>query len=152
VEKIRPAVTQALLETNPSGECRLNNMSVPPRTNFESVVRLVTGQFSLFQIKPPKIKLTKSQLARSVFALGLQDIPPLEEVEKASLALPAFLIGVQVVEGIGKSCHLADAASTIAILSRRVGEIYVRSRQPDYSAQHIFSQRPFTVESWEAGT
>jgi hypothetical protein len=112
----------------------------------------VAGQFTLFQIKPPKIKLTKSQLARSVFALGLQDIPPLEEVEKASLALPAFLIGVQVVEGIGKSCHLADAASTLAILSRRVGEIYVRSRQPDYSAQHIFSQRPFTVESWEAGT
>jgi hypothetical protein len=152
VEKIRPAVTPALLKTNPSGECRLNNMSVPPRTNFESIVRLVAGQFTLFQIKPLKIKLTKSQLARSVFALGLQDIPPLEEVEKASLALPAFLIGVQVVEGIGKSCHLADAASTLAILSRRVGEIYVRSRQPDYSAQHIFSQRPFTVESWEAGT
>ncbi len=127
-------------------------MSVPPRTNFESIVRLVAGQFILFQIKPPKIKLTKSQLARPVFALGLHDIPQLEEVEKAMLALPAFLIGVELEEGIGKSCHLADAARSLAVLSRRVGEIYVRSRQPDYSARHIFSQRPFTVESWEAGT
>ena len=126
-------------------------MSVPPRTNFESIVRLVAGQFTLFQIKPPKIKLTKSQLARPVFSLGLKEIPPLEEVEKASLTLPAFLIGVHVEEGVGKSCHLADAASTLAVLSRRVGGIYVRSRQPNYSAQYIFSQRPFTVESWEAG-
>jgi hypothetical protein len=127
-------------------------MSVPPRTNFESIVRLVAGQFTVFQIKPPKVKLTKSQLTRPVFTLGLPGIPPLEEVEKASLALPAFLIGVQVEEDLGKSCHLADAASTLAILSRRVGEIYVRSRQPDYSARHIFSQKPFTVESWKAGT
>jgi hypothetical protein len=127
-------------------------MSVPPRTNFESIVRLVAGQFTVFQIKPPKVKLTKSQLARPVFTLGLPGFPPLEEVEKASLALPAFLIGVTVEEDLSNSCHLADAASTLAVLSRRVGEIYVRSRQPDYSARHIFSQKPFTVESWEAGT
>ena len=44
---------------------------------------------------------------------------------------------------------MADTARTIAVLSRRVGEIYVRSRQPDYTAEHLYYQKPFAVEAWE---
>ena len=128
----------------------LHNMSAPPRTRFESVVELIGGKFMVFQLAPPRTALTKAQLAGPVFRLGLVGMPSPDEVEAALRTLPAFLIGVKPgLEPDGPSCQLADTARAIAVLSRRVAEIYVRSRQPDYSAGHLFSQQPFTVESWE---
>lgn len=140
------------INTDPTG-CdhaagALYNMSVPPRTHFESVVRPVTGQFVVFRIESPKDKLTKSQLARPVFALGFSGFPSIEEVEAAALSIPAFLIGIKVDDSRKASSRLATKAAAIAVLSRRVGEIYVRSRQPDYSAKHIFSGHQFAVEAW----
>lgn len=104
----------------------------------------------MVQLTPPAKTLTKRKLARPIFDCGLENIPPREQVEAAARNMPCFLIGVQMVRSEREQYHsLADSAYSIAILARRVGEIYVRSRQPDYSAGHLFSQKPFTVEVWE---
>lgn len=128
----------------------LHNMSVPPRTSFESNVTPVSGKLIIFWLKPPATPLTQRKLARPIFECGLENIPPLEQVEQALDSIPAFLIGLNhQAAGRAKTVRNADTARAIAILSRRVGEIYVRSRQPDYSAAHLLGQPHFIVESWE---
>jgi hypothetical protein len=123
-------------------------MSVPPRTSFNSEVQSVAGAFLAFQLQPPPKPLAKQNLNRPIFDCGLEGIPPRDEVEKAILGIPSFLIGVKLT-GSAKVETVPASALSIGILSRRVGEIYVRSRQPDYTAGHLFNQRPFTVETWE---
>jgi hypothetical protein len=147
VEKIRIGINTGFHGFDPAAGA-LHNMSVPPRTRFEAVVRPVTGQFVVFRIDSPNFKLTKSQLARPVFALGFSGFPSIEEVEAAALSIPAFLIGIKLDDSRKASFRQATTAAAIAVLSRRVGEIYVRSRQPDYSAKHIFSGHQFAVEAW----
>ena len=128
----------------------LHNMSVPPRTSFESNVRPVSGKLIIFWLPPPKPPLTKCNLARPIFECGLENIPPLEQVEQALDRMPAFLIGLgHQATGNAKTVRSTDAARIIAILSRRVGDLYVRSRQPDYSAAHLLGQPHFLVESWD---
>lgn len=128
----------------------LHNMSAPPRTSFDSRVSAVTGSFFVFQLTPPAKPLTKRKLARPIFDCGLENIPPREQVEAAARNMPAFLIGVRSHSTDNSKYHaLTDTAFSIAVLSRRVGEIYVRSRQPDYSAGHLLNQKPFTAEVWE---
>lgn len=128
----------------------LNNMSAPPRTAFESKVTAVAGSFFVFQLTPPAKRLSKVKLARPIFECGLENIPPREQVEAAVSNMPAFLIGVRSdTAGNPKYHALTDTVFSIAVLSRRVGEIYVRSRQPDYSAGHLFNQKPFIAEVWE---
>ncbi|MFM8831330.1 MAG: hypothetical protein ACKOHM_10060 [Spartobacteria bacterium] len=68
MEKIRIGINTGFHGFDPAAGA-LYNMSVPPRTRFEAVVRPVTGQFAVFNIKPPDFKLTKTQLARPVFSL-----------------------------------------------------------------------------------
>ena len=134
----------------PSTSGEFHNMSAPPRTSFDSEVSAVSGAFFLFRLQTPSKPLTKRKLARPIFECGLENIPPREEVEAAVRNIPAFLIGVRSDStGSAKVHELVDSAYSIAILSRRVGEIYVRSRQPDYSAGHLFNQKPFAVEAWE---
>ena len=147
MEEIRIGITTSFQDFEP-GAGALHNLSVPPRTRFEAIVRPVTGQFVVFRIESPNFKLTKSQLARPVFALGFSGFPSIEEVEAAALSIPAFLIGIKLDDSRKASCRQASTAAAIAVLSRRVGEIYVRSRQPDYSAKHIFSGHQFAVEAW----
>lgn len=128
----------------------LHNMSAPPRTSFDSKVSAVAGSFFVFQLTPPAKPLTKRKLACPIFDCGLENIPPREQVEAAARNMPAFLIGVRPDStGNPKYFALTDTAFSIAVLSRRVGEIYVRSRQPDYSAGHLLTQKPFTAEVWE---
>jgi hypothetical protein len=129
-----------------SGE--FHNMSAPPRTSFYSEVQAVTGTFLVFRLQPPQKPLAKNKLNRPIFDCGLEGIPPRDEVETAIRRIPAFLIGVKYTGGAKVHTVTAPALS-IAILSRRVGEIYVRSRQPDYSAGHLLNQKPFAVEAWE---
>lgn len=128
----------------------LHNMSVPPRTTFESIVTSVAGKILVFRLAPPRQPLGRSRLARPIFDCGLENIPPREDVEAAVRGLPAFLIGIRS-DRPGKAAvrEIEDPACSIAILSRRVGEIYVRTRQPDYTAAHLFNQKPFAVEAWE---
>ncbi len=96
------------------------------------------------------MRLSKVKLARPIFECGLENIPPREQVEAALRNMPAFLIGVRSDStGNPKYYALTDTVFSIAVLSRRVGEIYVRSRQPDYSAGHLFNQKPFLAEVWE---
>lgn len=123
-------------------------MSVPPRTSVQSIIHPVSGKFILFGVQVPKQKLTKTQLARPVFALGIPGFPTIEEVEAAGRSIPAFLIGVVLAPSFEPLCHRASLAASIAAISRRVGDIYVRSRQPDYSAAHIFSGKLLAVEAW----
>lgn len=128
----------------------LHNMSAPPRTSFDSKVTPVAGAFFVFQLTPPAKPLSKHKLARPIFDCGLENIPPREQVEAAVRCMPAFLIGVRSGStGNPKYYALTDTVLSIAVLSRRVGEIYVRSRQPDYSAGHLLNQKPFTAEVWE---
>jgi len=128
----------------------LFNMSVPPRTTFKVVVKPVVGRFLVFKLTAPATPLTKKNLEGPIFQAGLEDLPTREEVEAAAGGIPAFLIGIQLHGGIeNESRRMADTARTIAVLSRRVGEIYVRSRQPDYTAEHLYNQKPFAVEAWE---
>ena len=124
-------------------------MSVPPRTSVEAVIQPVCGKFIVFGVEIPSQKLTKTQIARPVFALGIPGFPTIEEVEAAVRSIPAFLIGVKLAPSFNDSCRQAPLAASIAAISRRVGDIYVRSRQPDYSAGHIFSGQIFAVELWE---
>lgn len=128
----------------------LHNMSAPPRTAFASRVSAVTGSFFVFQLTPPAKPLAKSHLARPIFDCGLEHIPPREQVEAAVRCMPAFLIGVRSDSTGNPQYHaLTDTVFSIVVLSRRVGEIYVRSRQPDYSAGHLLNQKPFIAEVWE---
>lgn len=128
----------------------LFNMSVPPRSTFEVVVKPVVGRFVIFKLPAPATPLSKENLDGPIFQAGLEGIPTREEVEAAAGGIPAFLIGIQLHGGIAnESRRMADIARTIAVLSRRVGEIYVRSRQPDYTAEHLYNQKPFAVEAWE---
>ncbi len=134
----------------PSTSGEFHNMSAPPRTSFDSEVKAVAGAFLVFRLNPPPKPLTKRKLARPIFDCGLENIPPREEVEAAARNIPAFLIGVNPGSTRGAKIHeFVGSAYSIAILSRRVGEIYVRSRQPDYSAGHLLNQKPFAVEAWE---
>ena len=128
----------------------LFNMSVPPRSTFEAVVKPVVGRFLIFKLPTPPTPLSKKNLDGPIFQAGLEGLPTREEVEAAAGGIPAFLIGIQLHGGItNQPLRMADTASTIAVLSRRVGEIYVRSRQPDYTAEHLYNQKPFAVEAWE---
>lgn len=128
----------------------LFNMSVPPRTTFKVVVKPVVGRFVIFKLPTPATPLSKENLDGPIFQAGLEGIPTREEVEAAAGGIPAFLIGIRLHGGIAnESRRMADIARTIAVLSRRVGEIYVRSRQPDYTAEHLYNQKPFAVEAWE---
>ena len=125
-------------------------MSVPPRSTFEAVVKPVVGRFLIFKLPTPATPLSKKNLEGPIFQAGLEGLPTREEVEAAAGGIPAFLIGIQLHGGItNQPLRMADTASTIAVLSRRVGEIYVRSRQPDYTAEHLYNQKPFAVEAWE---
>ena len=125
-------------------------MSVPPRSTFEAVVKPVVGRFLIFKLPTPATPLSKKNLDGPIFQAGLEGLPTREEVEAAAGGIPAFLIGIQLHGGItNQPLRMADTASTIAVLSRRVGEIYVRSRQPDYTAEHLYNQKPFAVEAWE---
>lgn len=150
MEKIRPSVNP--IHTSPS-EAELSalfNMSVPPRTTYEVVVKPVAGVFWVFKLPPPTTPLSKEKLADSIFQTGQKGIPSIEEVEAAASEIPAFLIGIHLQPYQQEQRQtVTDAARTIAILSRRVGEIYVRSRQPDYTAAHLYSQQPFAVEAWK---
>jgi hypothetical protein len=141
-------LTASTYSVTPTGV--LHNMSAPPRTSFDSRVSAVTGSFFVFQLTPPAKPLTKRNLARPIFDCGLENIPPREQVEAAARNMPAFLIGVRSHSTDNSKYYaLTDTVFSIAVLSRRVGEIYVRSRQPDYSAGHLLNQKPFTAEVWE---
>jgi hypothetical protein len=151
VEKIRTGINPEPKGSNhPEGT--LFNMSVPPRTSVESVIHPASGKFIVFDVEVPAQKLTKTQLARPVFALGIPGFPTIEEVEAAARSIPAFLIGVKLAPSFKDLCRQATLATSIAAISRRVGDIYVRSRQPDYSAGHIFSGQLFAVEAWGEAT
>ncbi len=141
-------LTASTYSVTPTGV--ILNMSAPPRTAYESRVSAVTGSFFVFQLTQPAKTLTKRNLARPIFDCGLDNIPPREQVEAAVQAIPAFLIGIREYStAFAQFKKEADTARAIAVLSRRVGEIYVRSRQPDYSAGHLLNQKPFTAEVWE---
>ena len=120
----------------------LFNMSVPPRTTFEAVVKPVVGRFLIFKLPTPATPLSKKNLEGPIFQAGLEGLPTREEVEAAAGGIPAFLIGIRLHYGIeNEPLRMADTASTIAVLSR--------SRQPDYTAEHLYNQKPFAVEAWE---
>jgi len=141
-------LTASTYSVTPTGV--ILNMSAPPRTAYESRVSAVTGSFFVFQLTQPAKPLTKRNLARPIFDCGLDNIPPREQVEAAARNMPAFLIGVRSHSTDNSKYYaLTDTVFSIAVLSRRVGEIYVRSRQPDYSAGHLLNQKPFTAEVWE---
>lgn len=141
-------LTASTYSVTPTGV--ILNMSAPPRTAFASRVSAVTGSFFVFQLTQPAKTLTKRNLARPIFDCGLDNIPPREQVEAAVRWMPAFLIGVRSdTTDNPKFYALTDTVLSIVVLSRRVGEIYVRSRQPDYSAGHLFNQKPFIAEAWE---
>jgi hypothetical protein len=150
MEKIRPPVSITHSNSIWEHTSALFNMSVPPRTTFEAVVKPVVGRFLVFKLPAPATPLSKKHLDGPIFQAGLEGLPTREEVEAAAGGIPAFLIGIQLQGGIAnESLRMADTARTIAVLSRRVGEIYVRSRQPNYTAEHLYLQKPFAVEAWE---
>lgn len=133
-------------------EGSLFNMSVPPRTRFESKITPVAGRVLLFDaslaLKTHIGQFSTSQRRREIFDLNLEDVPDRRRVESAALRLPAFAIGLLVDEETKpKPSSVRDPALVIALLARRAGRIFVRSRTPDYTVEFLL-QDSFALEDW----
>lgn len=133
-------------------EGSLFNMSVPPRTRFESKITPVAGRVLLFDaslaLKTHIGQFSTSQRRREIFDLDLEDVPDRRRVESAALRLPAFAIGLLVDEETKpKPSSVRDPALVIALLARRAGRIFVRSRTPDYTVEFLL-QDSFALEDW----
>jgi hypothetical protein len=133
-------------------EGSLFNMSVPPRTRFESKITPVAGRVLLFDaslaLKTHIGQFSTSQRRREIFDLDLEDVPDRRRVESAALRLPAFAIGLLVDEETKpKPSSVRDPALVIALLARRAGRIFVRSRTPDYTVEFLLGDS-FALEDW----
>ncbi len=133
-------------------EGSLFNMSVPPRTRFESKITPVAGRVLLFDasltLKTHIGQFSTSQRRREIFDLDLEHVPDRRRVESAALRLPAFAIGLLVDEETKpKPSSVRDPALVIALLARRAGRIFVRSRTPDYTVEFLM-QDSFALEDW----
>lgn len=133
-------------------EGSLFNMSVPPRTRFESKITPVAGRVLLFDasltLKTHIGQFSTSQRRQEIFDLDLEDVPDRGRVESAALRLPAFAIGLLVDEETKpKPSSVRDPALVIALLARRAGRIFVRSRTPDYTVEFLL-QDSFALEDW----
>lgn len=133
-------------------EGSLFNMSVPPRTRFESKITPVAGRVLLFDaslaLKTHIGQFSTSERRREIFDLDLENIPDRTRVESAALRLPAFAIGLLVDEETKpKPSSVRDPALVIALLARRAGRIFVRSRTPDYTLEFLL-QDSFALEDW----
>lgn len=136
-------------------EGSLFNMSVPPRTRFESKITPVAGRVLLFDaslaLKTHIGQFSTSERRREIFDLDLENIPDRRRVESAALRLPAFAIGLLVDEETKpKPSSVRDPALVIALLARRAGRIFVRSRTPDYTLEFLL-QDSFALEDWGFG-
>lgn len=133
-------------------EGTLFNMSVPPRTRFKSKIIPVAGRVLLFDaslaLKTHIGKFTTSERRKEIFDLDLENVPDRQRVESAVLRLPAFAIGLLVDEETKpKPSNVRDPALVIALLARRAGRIFVRSRTPDYTLEFLL-QDSFGLEDW----
>jgi len=133
-------------------EGSLFNMSVPPRTRFEGKITPVAGKVLLFDaalaLKTHFGQFTARERRKEIFELGLEGVPDRQRVESAALRLPAFAIGLLVDEETKpKPSNVRDQALVIALLARRAGRIFVRSRTPDYTVEFLL-QDSFALEDW----
>lgn len=130
----------------------LYNMSAPPRTRFESRITPVAGKVLLFDaslaLKTRLAQFSASERRKEIFELDLENVPDRRRVESAALRLPAFAIGLLVDEETKpKPSSVRDPALVIALLARRAGRIFVRSRTPDYTLE-LLLQDSFALEDW----
>lgn len=132
----------------------LSNSGCAPRTRFKaevkpayvSKVKTVYGALLVFDLN---ITIPQGKSNKFIFDCGIPDLPTEEEVLLAATRLPAFLIGVKPTPEIIKtSSKVNDTALIVALLAKRVGEIYVGSRQADYTIDNLISQTCFVVENW----
>lgn len=105
-----------------------------------------SSRLLLFQL-PGDLRPARKE--ECIFDCAIPGLPPQEAVEAASRLLPAFLIRVQPTPAMQRQAVLIeDMALVLALFSRRVGPLYVRSRPPDYQLEHFLKQEPFVVEDW----
>lgn len=144
-----PHANRGVVTVFPNAMC---NMSAPPRTRFASEVKPVATAMVVFDaaaaLDTDLSGLKPSDRRKPIFDLDLDNVPDRQAVESALQRLPAFAIGLIVGEETKPRLRLAtEAALVIALLSRRAGRIFVRSRTPDYTAGFLLEE-PFTVEDW----
>lgn len=130
----------------------LSNMSAPPRTRFESKITPVAGRVLLFDaslaLKTHLAQFSAAESRKEIFDLELENLPDRRRVESAASRLPAFAIGLLVDgETKPKPSIVRDPALVIALLARRAGRIFVRSRTPDYTLEFLL-QDSFALEDW----
>ena len=131
----------------------MHNSGVPPRTTVPVRLTAVAARLLVFHLPAAMeidyFSIPSHKRSGSIFECGIPGLPRIEDVEAALLRLPAFLIGLphgQIDEKVPR-VTVKDPAATLALLSRRTGQLYVRSRQPDYAMAKLANDQ-FVVEDY----
>ena len=131
----------------------LHNMSVPPRSEVRTELRSVHGVTAISLVRCLRINghlgasKTPRQSSRRLLAGGGPVWKRLEalgcsqqQIDAANHKFSGVLIGW--LKGIPKPSPdpqpvCADLALTVAILTRRIGNLYLSHREPDWSLNHL---------------
>ncbi|MDA1044685.1 MAG: hypothetical protein O3C57_05620 [Verrucomicrobia bacterium] len=121
----------------------LANMSAPPRTGFRTEMIPVGERILVFDLIPLTARKVKPET--SIFTL--KGMPSESEVEAITKQLPGFLIGMPAPEDTQTGMEtVTNTALLIALLSHRVGRLFVHARQANYTFGYL--QEPFFVMDW----
>ena len=151
----------------------LHNMSVPPRSEVRTELRSVHGVTAISLVRCLRINghLGASKSPRQYSRRLLVGREPVwkrlealgcsrQQIQAANHKFSGVLIGW--LKGIPKPSPdpqpvCADLALTVAILTRRIGNLYLSHREPDWTLNHLFETEflcddPRLIATRRAGT